>query len=58
MSYNLASLLGASVAPYIATWLASSYGLGWVGVYLAAMGVITLIALFVAKETREESIDD
>lgn len=58
VSYNLASLLGASVAPYIATWLASSYGLGWVGVYLAAMGVLTLIALFAAKETREESIDD
>lgn len=28
VSYNVASLLGASVAAYIATWLASSYGLG------------------------------
>ncbi|MGP4015078.1 MFS transporter [Saccharopolyspora sp. 5N708] len=58
VSYNLASLLGASVAPYIATWLASSYGLGWVGVYLAAMGVITLIALFASRETREASIEN
>ncbi|MEV0084591.1 MFS transporter [Saccharopolyspora sp. NPDC050642] len=57
VSYNLASLLGASVAPYIATWLASSYGLGWVGVYLAAMGAITLIALIISRETRETSIE-
>ncbi|GAA4880178.1 MFS transporter [Saccharopolyspora cebuensis] len=58
VSYNVASLLGASVAPYIATWLASSHGLGWVGVYLAAMGVLTLIALLVSKETKERALED
>ncbi|GAA0518057.1 MFS transporter [Saccharopolyspora thermophila] len=58
VSYNLASLLGASVAPYIATWLASAYGLGWVGGYLAVVGVVTLLALLAARETREASIDD
>lgn len=57
VSYNMASLLGASVAPYVATWLASSHGLGWVGVYLAAMGVLTLIALLASRETRERSLD-
>ncbi|KUQ33954.1 MFS transporter, partial [Enterobacter asburiae] len=36
-SYNVASILGASVAPYIATWLQANYGLFYVGVYLAAM---------------------
>ncbi|MEB3367188.1 MFS transporter [Saccharopolyspora mangrovi] len=57
VSYNLASLLGASVAPYIATWLAGSYGLGWVGVYLAVAGAITLLALLASRETRETSLD-
>ncbi|MBE9375856.1 MHS family MFS transporter [Saccharopolyspora sp. HNM0983] len=57
ISYNMASLLGASVAPYIATWLASSHGLGWVGVYLAAMGALTLIALLASRETREKSLE-
>lgn len=57
VSYNLASLLGASVAPYVATWLASSHGLSWVGVYLAAMGALTLIALLASRETREQSLD-
>ncbi len=57
VSYNIASLLGASVAPYIATWLANSHGLGWVGVYLAAMAVLTLIALLLSRETKETALD-
>lgn len=55
-SYNLSSILGASVAPYIATWLAHNYGLFYVGVYLAAMACLTLIALILCKETRDESL--
>ena len=55
-SYNLSSILGASVAPYIATWLAHNYGLFYVGVYLAAMACLTLIALIMCKETRDESL--
>ncbi|MGR5770332.1 MFS transporter, partial [Escherichia coli] len=43
-SYNVASILGASVAPYIAAWLQTNYGLGAVGLYLAAMDGLTLIA--------------
>ena len=51
-SYNLASILGASVAPYIATWLNAKWGLFAVGLYLASMAVLTLIALIMSKETR------
>ena len=40
-SYNVSSILGASVAPYIATWLQANYGLFYVGVYLAAMAALT-----------------
>ena len=55
-SYNVASILGASVAPYIATWLSTRYGLFYVGVYLASMALITLIALLLSKETRDQSL--
>ncbi len=55
-SYNVASILGASVAPYIATWLATHYGLFYVGVYLASMAMLTLIALLLIKETRDQSL--
>ncbi|CCG89050.1 putative MHS family MFS transporter [Erwinia piriflorinigrans CFBP 5888] len=57
-SYNLSSILGASVAPYIATWLAHTYGLFYVGIYLAAMACLTLVALIICKETRHASLSD
>ncbi|MEU3020459.1 MULTISPECIES: MFS transporter [unclassified Nocardiopsis] len=56
-AYNLASLLGASFAPYIATWLASTFGLAWVGGYLILVGTITLGALVVSRETRHDDLD-
>ncbi|PWC17996.1 MFS transporter [Brenneria roseae subsp. roseae] len=55
-SYNMSSILGASVAPYIAAWLTANYGLFYVGIYLAAMASLTLIALLVTKETRHQSL--
>ena len=38
----MSSILGAAVAPFIATWLATTYGVGWVGVYLLAAAVLIL----------------
>jgi len=55
-SYNVSSILGASVAPYIATWLQANYGLFYVGIYLASMAALTLIALIATKETRHQSL--
>jgi len=55
-SYNVSSILGASVAPYIATWLQANYGLAYVGFYLAAMAALTLIALLLTHETRHQSL--
>ena len=46
LAFNLAGIFGASLAPYIATWLAGHYGLAFVGYYLSAAGVITALALF------------
>ena len=36
LTFNLAGIFGASLAPYIATWLATNYGLQYVGYYLTA----------------------
>lgn len=55
-SYNLSSILGASVAPYIAAWLNANYGLFAVGLYLAAMALLTLVALIACKETRHQTL--
>jgi metabolite-proton symporter len=45
LAFNIAGILGASLAPYIASRLASEHGVGFVGLYLSAAGLITLIAL-------------
>jgi MFS family permease len=45
LAFNLAGIFGASLAPSLATWLASTYGLAYVGYYLSTVGVVTLIAL-------------
>ncbi|WP_089399774.1 MFS transporter [Noviherbaspirillum humi] len=48
LTFNIGGILGASLAPYAATWLATHYGLGHVGYYLAASAVLTLAALLLA----------
>ncbi|MEP6939828.1 MAG: MFS transporter, partial [Rudaea sp.] len=45
LAFNLAGILGASLAPGIATWLARDRGLQYVGYYLSASAVLTLLAL-------------
>ena len=45
LAFNLAGILGASLAPGIATWLARDYGLQYVGYYLSAAAALTLFAL-------------
>jgi MFS family permease len=51
-AFSMAGILGASLAPYIATWLAKNYGVQYVGYYLSASAVITLAGLLSIHETR------
>ncbi|MBB3540722.1 MULTISPECIES: MFS transporter [Rhizobium] len=45
ITFNLAGIFGASLAPYIATWLQANYGMQYVGYYLGLSAVITLICI-------------
>ena len=54
LAFNLAGIIGASPAPYIATKLANRYGLQAVGWYLAAAAVLTLLALLLVPRARED----
>ena len=49
LSFNLAGILGASPAAPIATFLASHYGVAYVGYYLSAASLVSLIALLLTK---------
>ena len=48
LTFNFAGILGASLAPYVATWLATNYGLEYVGYYLSAAALLSLLALVLA----------
>ena len=56
LAFSLAGILGASLAPYVATWLAEKYGLPYVGYYLAASAVVTLVGLLMIRETKDEDL--
>ena len=52
VSFNMAGILGASLAPYIATTLAVNYGLSAVGYYLSGAALVSLIAVSLISETK------
>ncbi len=52
-SYNLGGILGASFAPYIAQRLVTEGGLSWVGGYISLAAAISLIAVYLMRETRD-----
>ncbi len=56
LTFNFAGIFGASLAPYIATWLARTYGLQYVGYYLSAAAAITLLGLLATRETRDDTL--
>ena len=52
-AYNLGGILGASFAPYIAQRLVTAGGLAWVGGYVSFAAAISLFAVFMMRETRD-----
>jgi len=56
LTFNLAGIVGASLAPYIATWLARTYDLRVVGWYLACGALLTLTALYLAHQRAPSAI--
>ena len=58
LAFSLAGILGASLAPYLATWLAKNYGLRYVGYYLSVSALLTLVGLFSIRETKNDDLAD
>lgn len=56
LAFSLAGILGASLAPYIATWLAKAYGIRYVGYYLTASAILSILGLLMIRETRDEDL--
>ncbi len=56
LAFSLAGILGASLAPYAATWLARTYGLQFVGYYLSASASLTFLGLLTIRETKDDDL--
>ncbi|ATR82018.1 MFS transporter [Pseudomonas sp. HLS-6] len=55
-AYNLGGIVGASAAPFFAQKLVSMGGLSWVGGYVSAAALLSLIAVLCLKETRHSEL--
>jgi metabolite-proton symporter len=59
VAYNLASLIAGSLSPIIALALYSAFGTGYaIGIYLAGMGLISMVSVMFAKETKGLRLSD
>jgi MFS family permease len=56
LAFSAAGIAGASLAPYAATWLAKNHGLRYVGYYLIASSLLTLIGLLLIPETVNKDL--
>jgi len=56
LTFNLAGIFGASLAPYAATYLAQSYGLQFAGYYLSAGALLSLFGLLATQETKDAKL--
>lgn len=55
-AYNLGGIVGASAAPFFAQKLVAMGGLSWVGGYVSAAAVLSVIAVLCLKETRHTDL--
>ncbi|GGG63954.1 MFS transporter [Salipiger pallidus] len=52
LTFNFAGIVGASLAPYIATYLQSTYGIAYVGYYMCLAALITLLCIFASGKGK------
>jgi metabolite-proton symporter len=56
LTFNMAGIFGASLAPSVATYLATNYGLQFVGYYLSGAAMLSLAGLLATRETRDQAL--
>ena len=53
ITYNLAAVVGAAVAPTVTTWLIANHGLHSAGYYMLALSVLAVVSWLLTKETKD-----
>lgn len=54
LTFNLAGIIGAAFAPMIAIWIATNYGLAFVGYYLTFAAIISIISLLLVSKKEHQ----
>jgi MFS family permease len=57
VAYNISSIFGGALTPFAAVWLTRHFGVRSVGTYVSVLSVLTIIALWLSKETKDTSMD-
>ncbi|MGO2863380.1 MAG: MFS transporter, partial [Brevibacterium sp.] len=60
ISYNMSSVIGAGPAPFamVALWQAEGGSIFYCGLYIIAAAIVTIIALWLAKDTSDLDMED
>ena len=53
ITYNLAAVVGAAVAPTITTWLIATFGLHYAGMYMFVLAVVSVVTWALTPETKD-----
>lgn len=53
ITYNMAAVVGAAVAPTITTWLIATFGLHYAGMYMFVLAVVSVVAWALTPETKD-----
>lgn len=58
LSYNLGGIIGGAVPPILAAQIVASYSSIWVGVLLAVLSAVSLLAILALPETKNNDMED
>ena len=56
IAYNMASILGAALTPFVAVALTAHFGVWTVGAYLSFGALLTIVALWLSPETKDRDM--
>jgi MFS family permease len=58
LSYNLGGIIGGAIPPIVAAQLVANYSSFWVGVLLAVLSAVSLLAILALPETKNNDMED
>jgi metabolite-proton symporter len=58
IAYNLAGVLGGGVTPLVASALAASFGGTAIGLYLAAVCLVSLLSMLALRESKDNALSE